>query len=268
MESQAQTNTIADVVARMRPEKRLLLLQHAYALFERLLGNLLLLGSSDLAADVERLERELERPGIRECAATYVYEHEFGHIVATVARHGLDPVDAQIVASLWPVKDLDQREIVAELVRLIQAALPRMALAKGGEELRRMLIEDNPDWPVVDGYEPPPRKKGRPVDPVQRSLIALGVREGIFRDGARPFDEVAATIAVVSSNQTKKESIYRLMKAVRQEYPVPEEWQETLLCERVSLLRSEVFSAPAGAPAAEPPLVENWKKGNWAKRPR
>ncbi len=105
MESQADTTSIAAVVAKMRPADRLPLLLPAYAVFDRLLGDLLLRGSTDVDADIGRFLVELSSSEIQACATTYVYEHELGYIVAAVARYGPGPVDADVVERLWPAAE-------------------------------------------------------------------------------------------------------------------------------------------------------------------
>ncbi|WP_438033712.1 hypothetical protein [Sorangium sp. So ce204] len=268
MEAQPNSKTIATVVAKMRPADRLPLLLPAHDRFERVLGDLLLMGSTDPDADVEQLLRELDVPGIQACARTYVYEEEFGRFVATVAYFGPVPIDPDLAGRLWPVSGRAQAEAVAEMMRHIQEALVPLALMPSGEGLRRLLIDTGAGWPVAEGYEPPPRGRGRPSDRVQKSLLVLGVKEGIFRDGARPYVDVAPAIASVYEGKTNQESIVRRMKGVRQEMPIPKEWQDTLLCERVSPLRSGMFSAPADDPGADPPIVAEWKAGRWPQRQR
>ncbi|WP_438040242.1 hypothetical protein [Sorangium sp. So ce128] len=263
MEAQPNSKTIATVVAKMRPADRLPLLLPAHDLFERLLGDLLLLGSTDAGADVEQFLRELDVPSIQMCARDYVYQEEFGRLLATTAYCGPDPIDPDLVGRLWPVSGRAQAEAVAEMMRLFQAALIVMAVAPSGEGLRRLLIRTEAGWPVTDGYAPSPRGRGRPADPVQQSLLVLGVKEGIFRDGARPYVEIVPALATVYEGKTNRDSIVRRMKGIRQEMPIPKEWQETLLCERVSPLRSGMFSAPADDPGADPPIVAEWKAGRW-----
>lgn len=268
VEAQADTKTIAAVVAKMRPAVHLPLLQPAYDLFEHLLGTLLLRGSTDPDADIERFQQELDTPEIQACATTYVYEHEFGHIVATVAHYGPGPVDADMVGPLWPAADRAEADAVAQMVRHVQAALPVLALAPGGEGLRRLLIATGAGWDVAEGYQPPPRSRGRPADPIQKSALVLGVREDIFRGGARPFSEVAAALATVYAGKANQESVYRRMKGVREEMPIPKGWRETLLCERISPLHTDLFCAPGGASEVDSPLVANWRAGRWPRPPR
>jgi len=268
VEAQADTKTIAAVVAKMRPTVHLPLLQPAYDVFERLLGDLLLRGSTDLDADIERFLDELGMPEIQVCATTYVYVQEFGHIVATVVYYGPGPVDADMVGPLWPAEDQAEADAVAQLVRHVQAALPALALAPGGEGLRRHLIAAGAGWDVAEGYQPPPRSRGRPADPIQKSALVLGVREDIFRDGARPVADVAAALATVYAGKAKQETIYRRMKAVREEMPIPKGWRETLLCERISPLHTDLFSSPGGPPEVDSPLVVNWRAGRWPQPPR
>ncbi|MDC0749961.1 hypothetical protein [Polyangium mundeleinium] len=258
---------IITVIALIRPADSVPLLSPAAGIFERLLGELLLRGSSDPNTDIERLKAELKMPGVRECASFFVYEEEFGRIVATVAYYGPGPVDADVVKSLWPVAGPEQATLVAQMVEVIQRALPVLALSEGGEGLRRLLIDADRGWSVAAGYTPPPRKRGRPADVVQQSVLVLGVREEIFAEGARPYEEVATTIAVVSKTEATKESIYRLMKKAREKVPdVPEGWKDTLLCERISPLHSDMFRA--SAPGADPPLLANKKRGLWPRLPR
>lgn len=268
MEAQPNTSTIAAVVAKMRPAERLALLQPAYDIFEFLLGDLLLQGSTDPGADVEQFLRELDVPSIQKCARDYVYQEEFGRLLATTAYHGPDPIDPDLVGRLWPVSGRAQAEGVAGMMRHFQAALIVMAVAPSGEGLRRLLIGTEAGWPVADGYQAPPRGRGRPVDRVQQSLLVLGAKEGIFRDGARRYVEVVPALAAVYEGRANQESIIRRMKGVRQEMPIPKEWQDTLLCERVSPLRSGLFSPPDDDPEADSPLVANWKAGRWPRCPR
>jgi hypothetical protein len=255
------------VIALIRPADSIPLLSPAAGMFERLLGELLLRDSVDPDADIERLKAELKMPGVRECASFFVYEEEFGRIVATVAYYGPGPVDADVVRTLWPVAGPEQATLVAQMVEVIQRALPVLALSGGGEGLRRLLIDADRGWSVAEGYTPPPRKRGRPVDLAQQSVLVLGVREEIFADGARPYEEVATTIAAVSKTEATKESIYRLMKKAREKAPdVPDGWKSTLLCERIAPLHSDMFRAPA--PGADPPLVAGKKAGLWPRHSR
>ncbi len=94
------------------------------------------------------------------------------------------------------------------------------------------------------------------------------MREDIFRDGARPFSEVAAALATVYAGRANQASIYRRMKGVREGMPIPDGWHTTLLCERISPLHTDLFRAPAGASETEAPLVANWKAGLWPQPPR
>ncbi|WP_434043973.1 MULTISPECIES: hypothetical protein [Sorangium] len=268
MEAQPNTSTIATVIAKMRSAVRLPPLLPAHDVFERLLGNLLLRGSTDPGADIQRFLHELATPEIQECARTYVYEHEFGHIVATVAHYGPGPVDADMVGPLWPTADRAEAEAVAQMVQHVQAALPVLALSPGGEGLRQHLITAGVGWDVTEGSQPPPRSRGRPADPIQKSALVLGVREDIFRDGAQPYAEVAASLATVYAGRANQKSIYRRMKGIREEMPIPKGWHDTLLRERISPLHADLFSTPEGASEVDPPLVTNWKAGRWPRAPR
>jgi hypothetical protein len=268
VEAQADTKTIAAVVAKMRSDVRVPPLLPACEILEFLLGALLLRGSTNIGADIERFLLELSAPEIQACATTYVYEHELGRIMATVARHGPEPIDVDVVGPLWPAVGQAEVEAVVQMVRHVQVALPALALTPRGDGFRQLLIAANSGWDVARGYQPPPRGRGQPKDTIQKSALVLGVREDLFRDGARPYADVAAALATVYAGKANKASIYRRMKGVREEMPIPDGWRKTLLCERIAPLHTNLFSAPAGAAKREAPLVARWKAGGLPQPPR
>jgi hypothetical protein len=222
-------------------------LRAGYRVFEGLLKELLVRGSSDIPGDVDKLLQELEDKDICARASESMVESEFGRVVATVAYAGPGRIDTSLenLRVLWPPMLPHQRMPVLAMAMHVQNGITKLAEDRSpkGRDLRSMLANTGKAWPVEQEREP--RLRGRPKDEKKRGVYRAGARERLFDAGgkARRFVDVVKDIA--SALGVAETTASRAVKAARRKSPIPRTWKNTLLAKRLAPLHTPFFSTLA-----------------------
>lgn len=210
-------------------------LDAAYSVFELLLPELLLRGSKQSIADAATICRELGRPDNAACFTRWVLLGEFERVVTTVLYFGAHAVEAQIV---WPPRVPSVDAPVRELVKRVRAGVELVRLC-GTQDERAVfggIAAAASEGRVVDPTRlRPPRRPGRPRSPEVDGLCELVLREALFPKGRSLRSALAAASKLAP--RWNALSIRRRHERLRKtEVPIPPDWRQTLIAERIDPL--------------------------------